>query len=95
MDELLKKVKLALRISESDFDSDLTDLISAALRDLQIAGISNTETTDPLISRAVTTYCRVHFGEPDEFERYKESYDEQKAQLQMTTGYTTWGKING
>lgn len=95
MDELLEKVKLALRISESDFDSELTDLISAALRDLQIAGVSNTEMTDPLITRAVTTYCKVHFGEPDEFERYKESYDEQKAQLQMTTGYTTWGDIDG
>ena len=95
MDELLEKVKLALRISESDFDSELTDLISAALRDLQIAGVSNTEMTDPLITRAVTTYCKVHFGEPDEFERLKESYDEQKAQLQMTTGYTTWGDIDG
>ena len=35
------------------------------------------------------------FGEPADFERLKTSYDEQKAQLQMATGYTDWGEDNG
>lgn len=95
MDELLNKVKLALRLSVSDFDDEVLDLISGALNDLRIAGVSTRELSDPLIRRAVTTYCRAHFGEPDEYERLKASYDEQKAQLQMTSGYTTWGDSNG
>ncbi len=69
---------------------ELYDLISAALKDLGIAGVSNDDITDPLIIRAVTTYCKCNFGEPDEYDRLKKSYDEQKAQLSMATGYTTW-----
>lgn len=91
METLLEKVKLALRISEDDFDDELTDLISAAIKDLNIAGVDNTSESDPLVIRAITTYCKAHFGEVDEYDRLKSSYDEQKAQLQMATGYTNWG----
>ena len=87
---LLSAVKLALRVSTTEFDSELTTLISAAGLDLGIAGVTSTDTTDPLIVRAVTTYCKLSFGEPDEYDRLKASYDEQKAQLATATGYTTW-----
>lgn len=90
MDTLLAKVKTALRIVTEDFDDELTDLISAALKDMNLAGVSETGLTDVLIIRAVITYCKMNFGEPDQYERLKKSYDEQKAQLGMATGYTTW-----
>lgn len=92
---MLDKVKLALRIKTNVFDDEINDLISAALADLGIAGITNTSTTDPLIIRAVTTYCCANFGETDNYDRLKSSYDEQKAQLQTATGYTDWGEDNG
>lgn len=88
---MLDKVKLALRISTDAFDSELTDLINAAYDDLGIAGVINTESETPLIIRAVITYCRCNFGQPDEYDRLKSSYDEQKAQLSMTSDYTDWG----
>lgn len=94
MDELLEKVKLTLRITEDTFDAEITDLINACLSDLGVAGVSTDMLadvyTDPLIIMAVKTYCRAHFGEPDEYERLKASYDEQKAQLSMYSGYTVW-----
>ena len=90
METLLNKVKVSLRIVTTAFDSEITDLINAALLDLQIAGVSETEMTDALIIRAVTTYVRMHFGQPDDYDRLKASYDEQKAQLSMATGWTTW-----
>lgn len=83
---MLEAVKLALRITTDIFDSELTDMIQAAFADLKIVGIENPE-YDPLIKRAVITYCRVYFGEPDDFERMKVAYDEQKAQLITATGY--------
>ena len=43
--------------------------------------------TDPLISRAITTYVVMNFGSPDDYDRLKESYDEQKGQLRETYGY--------
>lgn len=87
---MLEKVKLALRITTDAFDSEINDLIDAAALDLGIAGVTNTDQTDALIIRAVTTYCRLHFGSPDDYDRLKASYDEQKAQLMTATGYTTW-----
>lgn len=92
---MLDKVKLALRITTTAFDNEIDDLITAALADLGLAGVTNQEQTDPLIIRAVTTYCRVHFGQPDDYDHMKASYDEQKAQLMMATGYTDWGDSNG
>ena len=92
---MLEKIKISLRIKTNAFDGEITDLINAALADLGIAGVTNTAETDPLIIMAVTTYCRVHFGEPSDFDRLKKSYDEQKAQLQTATGYTNWSEGNG
>lgn len=94
---MLEKVKLALRIKSQAFDSEIEDLIAAALADLGLAGVTAAQEleADPLITRAVVTYCRVNFGEPDDYDRMKKSYDEQKAQLSMATGYTNWGEDNG
>lgn len=91
MDETLNAVKLALRVTTNAFDSELTDLIQAAVLDLKVAGVTNDDTTNALVRRAVVTYCRMHFGEPDDYDRLKKSYDEQKAQMGMATGFTTWG----
>lgn len=92
MDEILTKVRMALRITTEAFDEELTDLIDAGLLDLGIAGVDGEKavTTNPLTLRAVVTYCKMNFGEPDEFDRLKKSYDEQKAQMSMATGWTTW-----
>ena len=94
---MLEKVKLALRITTTAFDSELNDLIDAAKLDLGIAGVVVPVTTDTnldaIITKAIITYCKVNFGEPDQYDRLKASYDEQKAQLSMATGYTTWTEV--
>lgn len=90
MDEILSAVKMALRMMTDAFDDELTDLIQAALIDMRLAGITNSDTADALVRRAVITYCRMNFGQPDDYDRLKQSYDEQKRQMGMATGYTTW-----
>lgn len=96
---LLDKVKVACRVTSTAYDDELTDLIAAAFADLGIPDIKEellTETdTDPLIQRAVITYCKLNFGfvqlEEHQYNRLKESYDEQKAQMLMNSTYTDWG----
>lgn len=84
-------VKLALRITTDAYDPQVDDLIDAALLDLGVAGVSNDEgTANKLIKEAVVTYCCMHFGSPADYDKLKESYDEQKAQLATCTGYTDW-----
>lgn len=92
---MLEKVKLALRLKTAAFDAEIQDLIDAALADLKLAGITKEDQEDPLIIRAVVTYCRANFGSPDDYQLLKASYDEQKGQMQTATGYTDWGEDNG
>lgn len=87
---MLEKVKMALRITTNAYNDELNDLISAAQTDLGIAGVVLPETLNAICQRAIITYCKLHFGEPDDYDRLKASYDEQKAQLSMATGYTEW-----
>ncbi len=95
LDTLLRKVKLSLRILTNDFNDEIIDLINSAKSDLGIAGVELPDEYDSIITIAIITYCKMHFGQPDEYERLKKSYDEQKAQLSMATGYTIWRRDNG
>jgi len=91
---MLEKAKKALRLTTDAYDDELTDLISAAQLDLEIAGVVLPEELDALCQRAILTYVRMNFGKPaaDEYDRLKAAYDEQKAQLKTATGYTDWGE---
>lgn len=88
---LLNSVKTACRVTTSAYDDELNDLILAAFADLGITDIDQALLTEvntlPLIQRAVITYCRLNFGKPDDYDRLKRSYDEQKAQLSMSSTY--------
>ena len=88
---MLDKVKLALRLSTDKYDSELNDLIDGAKLDLGIAGVEVPAELDALVMKAIITYCKMSFGLPEDYDRLKRSYDEQKAQMSNATGYTNWG----
>lgn len=87
---LVAKAKTALRVSSNMYDEQIDELISAAKIDLQIAGVVLPAELDALCNIAIVTYVCLHFGQPEDYDRLKRSYDEQKAQLQTATGYTEW-----
>lgn len=88
---LISKAKLAARITTEAFDEQISDLLDTAMLDMGVAGVEVPESADLLISQAAITYFLMHFGQPDEYDRLKKSYDEQKAQLATCTGYTDFG----
>lgn len=89
---MLEQIKMALRITTNAYDAELNNLIAAAAIDLGFAGVNEERESvnNPIIIRAVSTYCKMNFGTVDDYDRLKASYDEQKAQLSMATGYTDW-----
>ena len=89
---MLEKVKGALRITSNVFDTELNGLIASAESDLGIAGVVVPAEIDDIITTAIITYCKMRFGTPVDYDRLKKSYDEQKAQLSMATGYTVWSE---
>ena len=91
---MLDLVKKALRITSDAFNDELNNLINSAKLDLGIAGVELPSELDAVCKQAIVTYCKANFGNPDNYDRLKASYDEQKAQLSMATGYTNWGDSN-
>lgn len=93
---MLNKVKSALQIATADttFDSDITDMIAQAKIDMSQAGITNDTETDEGVIQCIILYCAYRFellhGSLERSEALKKCYDEQKGQLGMATGYTTW-----
>lgn len=94
---MLELVKMALRITTDAFDDELNQLISSAVIDLGFGGMVDTITVqnaDSVVKQAIITYCKMNFGLPEDYDRLKRSYDEQKAQLGTATNYTDWGAEN-
>lgn len=97
-DNLLNKVKVACRVASDAYDDELMDLIQSAIADMGITDIAPEALSgsfSPLIETAIKTYCRINHpydGMDDAtMARLKASYDEQKAQLLMSSEYTDWG----
>lgn len=91
----LDKIKLSLRITTDAFDEELIMLANAAKTDLKVAGIKagvfEMENLSPIVEHAIITYVRLNFGQPSDYNRLKESYDEQKKQLGMSAEFTEFG----
>ena len=79
-----------MRISANVYDEEISALLDSAMLDLNVAGVVVPETMTKIVETAAVTYVKMHFGAPADYDRLKASYDEQKAQLSMTTGYTVW-----
>ena len=86
----IEAAKLAKRMTTNAFDTEVERLLNAAEIDLGIAGVEIPESADAIVLQAKITYFLMHFGEPDNYDRLKASYDEQKAQLATCSGYTDW-----
>lgn len=88
---LINAAKLAARVTTNVYDQQFNQLLDAAMLDMGVAGVEIPDTLDALVETAAITYVLMHFGQPEEYDRLKASYDEQKAQLVTCTGYTEWG----
>lgn len=95
---MLNKIKLALQLSGDVLDGELTDLMNAAVIDLNIAGVNKNvsiETTDTLAQRTIISYVIYQFellhGSMERSAALKKVYDENKAMLSMSSNYTNFG----
>lgn len=91
---MLAEVKLALRVTTIDFDTEIQGLIDAAVADLILAGVAAEKaqsTTDPLIKRAVVAYCKAHFGyDNSDADRLMKAYDLLKQHLTLAEDYNSY-----
>lgn len=98
LNNLLIKAKTALRVTTTAFDDEIKDIISAGYEDLETRGVQivvSEDSVSPMVLRALMTYVRMHFGDPDNWDRLRVAYDRQLGQLMTTSGYTNWGEADG
>jgi len=91
---ILDDVKIALRITNTAFDTEILNLIEAARYDLILAGVTTlkaNDDTDPLIKRAIVAYCKTNFGfdNPDA-DRLLKSYEMLKMHLALAEDYNSY-----
>lgn len=85
---ILDDLKNELRISGTDFDSEITALINAAKTDLEQSGVVKVVDTDYLTKMAIVLYCKGNFGyDNTEAERYLGEYEKLRAKLSVASDY--------
>lgn len=90
---MLADMKQALRISNTAYDDEVSDLIDEARHDLIMSGLSKEIVEkdvdpDPLIKRAIRTYVKANFGwdNPDA-EKLQNAYEMLKSHLSLVGDY--------
>ena len=90
---MLTIVKLALRRSDTAFDSEIQQIIDDCISELTMLGIYRSELADDKqIIEAVILYAKWHFGQNEDSEKFREYYYDKIQKLQIAKGY---GGANG
>lgn len=97
---MLERVKTALRVATTVYDQELLGLIASGIMDIKHTGaqfevtevknqgvVTDYTVADPMIQTAIVLYCKLYFGSPEDFDRLKAAYDEQKGQVRESTAY--------
>ena len=93
---MLEAIKSILGITSNVFNDEIVMNIEAAFADMEATtDIDYREQTDPLIFKAVSTYCawqhNLMHGNAEISEKYKRAYVDQKKALLMSGKYTNFG----
>lgn len=81
----LTAVKMALRVTASDYDSEITSLINSAKLDLGISNVN--EVDDELYLRAIILYVKGHYGYDERQSEYLKRYEQLKISLSLSGDY--------
>ena len=90
---MLTLVKLALRRTDTTFDTEIQQIIDDCISELTMLGIYHGELeSDKQIIETVILYAKWHFGQNEDAERYREFYYDKIQKLQIAKGYGAYGQ---
>ena len=90
---MLTLVKLALRRTDTTFDTEIQQIIDDCIEELTMLGIYHGALeSDKQIIATVILYAKWHFGQNEDAERYREFYYDKIQKLQIAKGYGAYGQ---
>lgn len=93
-DEILSRVKLAIRRSHSKLDDDLQVDIDACLQDMKMRGIKDPDPDDQLIFAAIKLYCKsTTADDPTKGDAFYQRYEDLRDSMSLHAKYR--GESNG
>lgn len=88
---ILDDIKNELRVSGTDFDTEITALIATAKADLTQSGVRKVVDTDALTKMAIVLYCKANFGwDNPEADRFNALYDAIRTKLAIASDYNAY-----
>ena len=91
---MLAYIKQILRIASNEFDNEINQLIESAYADLLLSGVraEQLNESDSLIKRAVSLYCKTHFGyDNKDHVHLLNAYNSLKSHLIVSVDYGNMG----
>ncbi|SJZ60661.1 hypothetical protein [Anaerorhabdus furcosa] len=87
-DEIVKKVKIALRSSSKNTDilEEIKDVVDECLEELKRKGVV-VSLDDPLILKACKAYAKANYGFEEDSDKYQISYESIIKDLLLSTSY--------
>lgn len=84
---LIDDIRLSLRIKNTAYNAEITDLIAMAKVDLSIGGVETVIDTEPLTKQAIILYCKANFGSDENAERFNKAYQALKIAMALCGDY--------
>ncbi len=87
IEKLTEQIKEAMRIRHSALDKDIQRKIKAAIKDMEMRGITIPEGSDELVDNACELYCKGQYNHLGEGERFMGSYESLRDSMSLSGNY--------
>lgn len=94
-EELIRQLMRAVRVKTDSAGDEITDLVDACKKDLEIAGVYVVDEKDPLCKQAIKLYCKANYGYDKDSEKFGAAYAALKDSMSLSGDYVKAGDSDG
>lgn len=94
-DAMIAELMKALRVKSDTARDEITGLVDACKKDLEIAGVYVEDENDPLCRQAIKLYCKSYYGYDKDTEKFMAAYAALKDSMALSGDYKKAGDQSG